>query len=670
VVAVRKIGRYSRSKRRSTARRPRKSASATTRGRCSNAASSIRHFRGRTTARRPGTGETRRWRFQAGTWTPAAPPREVATAAAVTATEAYDVGALVARMRAANLRDAAALRQLQANLEIGLHIQDLSGPGLDLGYRYRYFHKEGEPDEILQKEVLLNGVHANLKGEAQLPIIEAKISSALPVALALNERYEYLDAGPGRRPGTRLISFRAAQPDPTLYTGQLTVDEASGRILDERSHREGLPGVVKSEARTLTYGEPVPGFWTLVQLESFDRCFLLDETVLVQRRMTYDQFRINGADFATARQEARGSHAAMMVQTPEGMRYYTRRGDGERQVDPRSRTAGRAFGTGLMVDPSASSAVTPYAALLLYDFDAWGKGIQYSLETAVIVNAASISIPNLGAGFDGAADLGLSLLKDTLRPVRQGRLVDAEGVGRRRQTGGVTLGHDLGWGFRASLAGQLELNQYSLAPEDQYRSPDFLLPPSGLDRLVTGGLDWQGHGVTLQARYGQGQRPEGSYGRSGAIVDVPEGGRYRQWQGLAAYNLDLGRGRWLDLGLGRMAGSGFDRFKALEVDGLGAGAMAPGLRTGAIAADRVDYGRVSYVVPAGADLRLTFKLATTRMRSLDDQKSYSFTGLGIAGDLPGFWWFTTTRVDLGVGLQSQIAGVRTVNGTVSLLRVF
>jgi len=46
------------------------------------------------------------------------------------------------------------------------------------------------------------------------------------------------------------------------------------------------------------------------------------------------------------------------------------------------------------------------------------------------------------------------------------------------------------------------------------------------------------------------------------------------------------------------------------------------------------------------------------------------SGLGISGDLPGFWWFTAVRVDLGIGLQSDIAGVKAANGYVALLRVF
>jgi hypothetical protein len=67
---------------------------------------------------------------------------------------------------------------------------------------------------------------------------------------------------------------------------------------------------------------------------------------------------------------------------------------------------------------------------------------------------------------------------------------------------------------------------------------------------------------------------------------------------------------------------------------------------------------------------LSLSLEHARARSLDDQKTYGMSGVGITGDLPGFWLFTAVRVDLGVGVQSDIAGVRTVNGYVALLRVF
>ena len=80
--------------------------------------------------------------------------------------------------------------------------------------------------------------------------------------------------------------------------------------------------------------------------------------------------------------------------------------------------------------------------------------------------------------------------------------------------------------------------------------------------------------------------------------------------------------------------------------------------------------KASLAIPTGPSLRLTVSLEHAGVRSLDDRKTYGVSGLGFTGDLPGFWWFTTVRVDLGVGLQSDIAGVKCVTGYVALLRVF
>ena len=121
---------------------------------------------------------------------------------------------------------------------------------------------------------------------------------------------------------------------------------------------------------------------------------------------------------------------------------------------------------------------------------------------------------------------------------------------------------------------------------------------------------------------------------------------------------------------GFAGGRGFDRFQALDVGGTGGDVRIAGIRNNAVAADRLTYAKAGLVLPTGPRLRLTLSLDQAWLRSLDDQRTFRVTGLGIAGDLPGFWWFTTVRVDLGVGLLSTLPGVRSCNGFVALLRVF
>ena len=589
----------------------------------------------------------------------------------VTAGEVYDVGALLARMRAAQAADQLQARTRTGKLAVDLHLQAEQGPGVDLGFRFRFFEAAGEPEETLQEEVRVNGVKARLHGGVQLPIIESRTSLAAPVALNLTERYRYQDAGPAG-PGQRRLRFQpeAAGADPLLFTGELRVDEASGRILEERSERSGLPGTVKSERRVLSYGEAGAGTWRLVKAESFERWLSPGGVTQVQRTYAYSDFSTNAPGFAEARQAARQSDATMMQQTLEGVRYFNKQADGTRRVAAKPRSSGRGVGAVLLVDPTLAFPVVPLGGLAYFDFDALGRGIQISALTAVLFNRVQVAVPHALGGFDLAADSTSLLLASTERPIVNGRLLDQQGVGRRFGTLNLGLGRDLGAGFRLQGSARFQLDGFTVPRETQYRTDGYTLPPPGWTRELRGELSWLGNGFQAAGYYGLGRRPEGVYGPPGDLQAVPDQGRFRRWGGDLGYDHKLGGGAWLHGEAGLAGGRGFDRFKSLSVGGLGGDVRIAGIRSHAITADQLAYAKAGVVLPAGRNLRLTLTLDHARVRSLDDQKTRGFTGLGAAGDLPGIGWFTTVRMDLGVGLLSDLPGVRTVNGFVALLRVF
>ena len=95
------------------------------------------------TVRRPDGGAARRWTFRGGAWTPAPLPEGVQEVR-VTAQAAYDVGALLARMRAAQWADQHRIRARTGRLAVDLHLQGEQGPGTDLGFRFRTFEAAGE----------------------------------------------------------------------------------------------------------------------------------------------------------------------------------------------------------------------------------------------------------------------------------------------------------------------------------------------------------------------------------------------------------------------------------------------------------------------------------------------------------------------------------------------
>jgi len=620
------------------------------------------------TLRPRGAGEARRWRFLAGEWRSAELPKE-RHEVSVVAKDSYDVGALLARMRASQLRDRVALGTCEARVDVDLHIQAAQGTGSDLGFTFQAFERLGETEELLQEEIRFNGVKAKLHGGVQLPIIEARSSMAAPVALSLTERYHYEDGGSGERPGTRRIRFQPVDRDPRLPEGELLVEERTGRILEERSERADLPGTVKSERRVMRYGEPSPGLWRVVKIETFERWMTSGGVAQVQRQLAYREFRTNDAGFDPRRQAARSSKSTMLKQTVEGLRYFNLQGDGSRRIEERPKTSGRALGGIVLVDPGLQMPVMPLGGFAYFDFNAFNKGIQLNAITAVVFNQVEIGVPRLPGGFDFGAQLRTLLLPSTELPVKKGKLLEKDGVGRQFGFLSLSLGHDLGLGFRLQGTGRFEYDRYSEPREDKYATPGFVLPPSGLTREWQGALSWEARGFQLYGYYGTGLRPDGTYGTALEPQSIPEGGSFRRWGGHVGYDHRMQGNWWLHGEAGHAGGRGFDRFTSLGL-GSGGDVHVAGIRAGSVAADRVDYVKAGVVLPSGRNMRLTLALDHARARSLDDQETYGFTGLGVAGDLPGFGWFTTVRVNLGAGIQSDIPGVRTVNGYVALLRVF
>jgi hypothetical protein len=251
------------------------------------------------------------------------------------------------------------------------------------------------------------------------------------------------------------------------------------------------------------------------------------------------------------------------------------------------------------------------------------------------------------------------------RPVVDGELLDGEAVDRSFLRTSLTLGKDLGAGFRFEGSGLFDYNRFEETKDEDHETPGFNPPPSGWQLAWQGSLGWQYRGFQAKGLYGSGHRPEGVYGMAEDPQTIPDGGDFSYWGGSLGFDRSVGD-RWMLHGeLGRLLGNGFDRF--LQVGGE---ARVSGVNTAALPSDRTDFAKLSLGLPASRLLRLTASLDHGRLRAIDNGESYRFTGLGLAGDIPGFGWFTTIRVNFGIGLQSDIHDLTGVQGYLALLRAF
>lgn len=612
-------------------------------------------------------GQALRWRFENGAWR-AAPPDASGARVDVSALSAYDTGGLLARMRAAQLRSLSAARAVEADFSVDLRMQQPGGDA-SLGFRFRRFEQAGRDPELVQREVRFNGVKAKIPEGVLLPTVEPKASLSLPLSLSLAERYRYEDAGTAG-PGKRRLRYAPVDADPLLYRGELVVDEATGRVLEETRERSGLPGTVKDEREVLTYGEPAPGLWRPVEVRTFERWLGPQGVFPVQRSLSLTALRADPPAFEADLAAARASKAAMLAQTKEGVRYLLPDGQGGRRVEEKPRSLGRAIAAVILVDPGLSPAVTPLGGLAFFDFNAFGKGIQANAIVAGVFNTASLAVPRLPGGFDLSASGTILLLKVDERPVQNGRLADKDAVGHRFGAAGLSLGRDMGLGFRLELGGDFRYDTYGAPRDDRYATPGFQAPPSGWTRMGTFSASWIFRGFTAKGYEARGQRPEGRWGTALDLHTVPDAGAFTRRGGSLAYTHELSANLWFSGSVALDTGDSFDRFNAIPVGGGFGGGGVPGIRANALTADRLVSERVGLDLPPTAAFRAGLDLVHAQARALDNGLTYSFTGLGIKGTLPGFWIFTAVQVDLGVGLQSDVPGVKGVNGYVALLRVF
>src|SRR5207302_4655179 len=110
--------------------------------------------------------------------------------------------------------------------------------------------------------------------------------------------------------------------------------------------------------------------------------------LLVEREVRFSNFRVNAADFVSARASSRATNHVMYRDTEHGLRYFVKKGE-ERVVQEKPATTAKALAFGVTIDPSYDFPL-PIVGINYLDFNFLGKDHQLALLFGGVLALANV----------------------------------------------------------------------------------------------------------------------------------------------------------------------------------------------------------------------------------------------------------------------------------------
>jgi hypothetical protein len=196
--------------------------------------------------------------------------------------------------------------------------------------------------------------------------------------------------------------------------------------------------------------------------------------LLVEREVRFSNFRVNAADFLSARAASRATNHVMYRDTERGLRYFVKKGE-DRVVQEKPTTNAKALAFGVTVDPSYDFPL-PILGINYLDFNFLGKDNQLALLFGGVLALANVQHPKiLGPHVDASVDLF------AIAVAVNDQVYDQAGElrGERLRDHPLSTGVNLGWQFTdfQKLTGsyQFRFDGYSA---DKLTLPGFVVPAS------------------------------------------------------------------------------------------------------------------------------------------------------------------------------------------------
>ncbi len=466
-----------------------------------------------------------------------------------------------------------------------------------------------------------------------LPLIEPRRPQVPPLAVRLEPSYRYELAGVESRQGRRCyaLTFAETRPGGAARRGTAYIDAATYGLVELDESAERLAGEVSSTRSVTLYapaelnGETV---WLPEKVSADDLLSAFGGAATVHRELTLTGVALDPPGFAAARSAAYARDHRMLRDTAAGIVPLVPDGRGGRIPGGATRAAQRFLIAGAAYDPGLAYPV-PFGGLQIQDFDFRGRGEQFRLLAAGVVNDAAWSARR------GRAELSLrafvQLLPFSNSRYRNGREQEAEAVKTRRQSVGAGVATTLG-AVRIGL--DLGVNRWEFSRDDT-ASASFVRPSDTFEGVAK-----------LQAEAALGPTTVSLTGEAGRRTDWRAWGlegreeAKRSWQRvrlLAVYEKALFPLAKLHLDAEAWAGHDLDRFSAPAPSRFG-GVHIRGIASDRVLPERLGVLRASLSLPLSPTVRGEAGVDAGWVRDIDGvYRARPLSGAGFGLTVPGPW---------------------------------
>jgi len=567
------------------------------------------------------------------------------------------------------------------------------GAGIDVSIDSNYFWERGGKLEWEQTEYRINGNMVRWKNIPELPLIQPEKVITLPLDLTLDKSYVYRLVGEDRLDGreTYVIAFEPATPDPTLslYRGRVWIDKITFSRLKASIVQNNLGTPVLSNEEIDRFAPQVgpdgQTYWMFQSIDGQQVWNAAGRTFVVRRELTFREFEINPPleDFEERRRQAYASTNQMLRDTDQGFRYLERQEDGSRVVKQEIDTS-QLFAAGGAFKDSSQDNVVPLAGVNYFNYNLFGRDLQFNALFAGVFAFLTASKPGLGSTrMDFTTDLALNALRSNDKVFVGDDEIVAQRIRRRSQVLALRLGLPAGEFVKFNLIGGVTFRQYfdsdegndAIAALNAAMPPGFsvplrfVLPEDHVQLSGTAEVEFNRRGWALLGAVSTATRsdwePWGLHDDEGfgEFVDgvfVPGGAqvqdRFVRWRASAAKEWYLPKFQKIRGAVDVLGGSDLDRFSQYEFSFFG-GDRLNGFSGSGVRFDQGLIGRVGYAFNLFEVIRFDAALESARVEQDDSGVgAQSFSGIGLSANLVGPWK-TVINLNYGYAIRSDIPDI-------------